>query len=86
MDAEDIDAGRAFESLPLIEPYLESGFELEPSSITSESQGASLLLVHGDPWTRVVTYTYRRDGKIVYRKLTNGQYEAKVSAPRTSLE
>lgn len=83
IDATDIDASGCFENSPLIAPFLLSGFELKPSPIFEEVKTSAQLLLYGDSWTRIVTRTYLQGGSVIYRKLTTGRYEAKVSAPRT---
>ena len=80
IDSTNIDPSGEFEESPLIKPYLTSGFELKPTEEVDDESGMQLLL-YGGSWTKVVTYTYRRGGNIIYRKLSNGKYEAKVSAP-----
>ena len=81
IDAKDIDSTGGFEESPLIEPHLESGFELKPSPIIEEPPNSTALFLYGGSWTRVVTHTYLKGGRIVYRKLPSGRYEAKVEAP-----
>ncbi len=82
IEATDIDSTGGFESSPLIKPFLASGFELRPSPIIEEPQDQALLLFYGGSWTRVVTHTYLNGGSIIYKKLSNGRYEAKVSLPQ----
>ena len=84
IDATDIDASGCFENSPLIAPLLSSGFELKPSSIIEEAKDMAQLLLHGDPWMRIVTRTYLQGGSVIYRKIATGRYEAKVSAPLTT--
>ena len=80
IDATDIDSTGGFESSPLIQPFLSSGFELKPSPIIEEPKERALLLLYGASWTRVVIHTYLNGGSITYKKLANGRYEAQVSA------
>lgn len=81
IDANDIDASGSFDKSPFMAPYLRTGFEVKPSPIIDDPAVGEQALIHGDPWTRIVTFTYRRDGTIVYKKLPSGRYEARVSAP-----
>jgi hypothetical protein len=81
IDANDISPDNTFENLPLIKPYLYSGFELRPSSIIHEPQEAAQIYIHGDSWTRVVTIVYRNGGKIVYKKLSSGIFQAECTIP-----
>lgn len=81
VDAEDIDSSRGFESSPLIQPYLESGFELKPSPIINEPREKAMLFLYGGSWTRVITRTYLDGGTITYKKLPSGRYEANVVVP-----
>lgn len=82
IDATDIDSTGGFESSPLIQPFLNSGFELRPSPVIEEPKERAMLLLYGGSWTRVVTHTYLNGGSITYKKLANGRYEAKVSTPQ----
>ena len=79
--ASDIASDNAFENFALIKPYLYTGFELRPSSIIHEPKEAVQIMVYGDSWTRVVTTVYRQGGKIIYRKLSNGDFQAECSIP-----
>lgn len=81
IEATDIDSTGGFESSPLIQPFLSSGFELRPSPIIEEPQERALLLLYGGSWTRVVTHTYLNGGSVTYKKLQNGRYEAVASVP-----
>ena len=81
IDAADIAPDNEFEISPLIKPYLHSGFELRPSSIIDEPKVAAEIYVYGESWTRVITFVYRKGGKIIYRKLSNGQFQAACSIP-----
>lgn len=79
--ASDIASDNAFENFALIKPYLYTGFELRPSSIIHEPNEAAQIMVHGDPWARVVTTVYQQGGKIIYKKLSNGDFQAECSTP-----
>ncbi|MBC3830958.1 hypothetical protein H8K33_05525 [Undibacterium amnicola] len=81
IDANDISPDNAFENFSLIKPYLHTGFELRPSSIIHEPQEAAQIYVYGDSWTRVVTTVYRNGGKIVYKKLNSGVFQAECTIP-----
>lgn len=81
IDAADIDSTGGFESSTLIKPFLYSGFELKPSPIIEEPQERALLILYGGSWTRVIIHTYLNSGSIIYKKLPNGRYEAKVAVP-----
>ena len=81
IDSADIDSTGGFESSPLIQPFLATGFELKPSPIIEQMQDQAKLLLFGGTWTRVITYTYVHGGSIIYKKLPNGRYEATASVP-----
>lgn len=81
MDASDISSSRDFENLPLIKPFLESGFELAPSPMISAPAERARLFLYGGSWTLVIVHVYQSGGKIIYKKLPSGKYEAKVSVP-----
>jgi hypothetical protein len=79
--ATDIDPTGGFENSGLVRPYLESGFELKPSPILDAPDNSAALFLYGGSWTRVIAHTYKNGGSIVYRKLPNGRYEARIVAP-----
>ncbi len=81
IEGTDIDSTGGFEESPLIKPYLFSGFELKPSPMIEEPENKAALFLYGGSWTRVVAHTYINGGSIVYKKLANDRYEAKVTAP-----
>jgi hypothetical protein len=81
LDAKDIDSSGGFESSPLISPYLSSGFELVPTPVIHEPIERGMLLFYGGSWERVIAHTYLNNGKIIYKKLPDGRYEAKVNVP-----
>ena len=81
IEASDIDPSGEFEKSPLIKPYLTSGFELKPSPVIDVPANSAALFLYGGSWDRVIAHTYINGGKIVYSKLSNGRYEAKVESP-----
>lgn len=81
IDSTDISPDGAFENFPLIKPCLYSGFELSPSTIIHAPQAAVDLYVHGDSWGKVITVVYRFGGKIIYKKLSNGRFQADCTIP-----
>lgn len=81
IDSSDISPDGSFENFPLIKPYLYSGFELRPSTIIHAPQAAVDFCIHGDSWTKVITVVYRFGGKIIYKKLSNGQFQADCTIP-----
>lgn len=81
IDSKDISSTSEFENFPLIKPFLSTGFELKPTTIIEVPEFAAEIYVHGDDWARVITVVYRNGGSIVYRKLSNGKYEATATMP-----
>lgn len=81
IEAQDIASDNAFENYEVIKPDLHSGFELPPTSIIHEPEDAAQILLLGDSWTRVIAAVYRNGGKIIYKKLTNGHFEACCTIP-----
>ena len=81
IDEPDIDPSGSFKHSPLIAPHLKTGFELKPTSMIDDDHSAMPLLLHGDSWTKIVVFTYRRGGSIIYRQLSDGRYEARTFAP-----
>lgn len=81
MDARDLDPSGSFEKSPLIAPYLDSGFQVAPSPVIEMPQNAAALFLYGGSWDRVIAHTYLNGGRIVYKKLLSGRYEAVAEAP-----
>ena len=81
LDRSDISSDGSFEESSLIGPYLYSGFEIKPNPPTSEPSIIANLCVYGDDWTQLIARTYLRGGKIVYRRVDDRQYEAKITVP-----
>jgi len=81
LEANDIEPGSGFEKSALISPFLDTGFELKPPPLIESPSDAAQLLLRGESWLRVVVFTYRRGGSIVYKRVAAGRYEATVSSP-----
>ena len=81
LDRSDISSDGSFEESSLIGPYLYSGFEIKPNPPISEPSIIANLCVYGDNWTQLIARTYLRGGKIVYRRVDDRQYEAKITVP-----
>lgn len=81
MEAKDLDPSSSFEKSPLLAPYLEYGFELKPSPVIEMPQNSAALFLYGGSWDRVIAHTYLNGGRIVYKKLASGRYEAVAEAP-----
>lgn len=81
VDATDIDASENFTLNPEIASRLDTGFELRPSPIIDSPEERAELLTLGEPWVRVIVFTYASGGSIIYRKLPNGRFEATVTIP-----
>jgi hypothetical protein len=81
IDAGDIDPTGGFARSPIIAPNLSTGFELVPSPIIEDPNHRGQLLFFGGSWERVIAYTYLHGGKIIYKKLPDGRFEAAVSMP-----
>jgi hypothetical protein len=79
IDAADIPMDARSEAFPAVAPVLSTGFEMPPSSIINEPISANEILTKVDTWGQVQVLIYKRGGKIVYRKLPDGRYEAKIT-------
>jgi hypothetical protein len=55
---------------------------MPPSSLVDDDAAASEILRHVDTWGRVIVLAARAGGRITYRKLDNGRYEAVVQSAR----
>ncbi len=82
LNAIDIDSTAAFEKNPRIEPQLSSGFELAPSlPLVDDPISRAPLLLYGGSWTRVVVSAYGHGGRIIYKRKSDGSYQADVAVP-----
>lgn len=81
IESSDIDPSGSFEKSPLIQPYLNSGFEIKPSPSIEMPTNSAALFLYGGSWVRVIAHTYKNGGSIVYVKLPSGRYKATVKAP-----
>ena len=81
LDRSDISADGSFEEFSLIKPYLDTGFEIEPTPSITEPSMIAALSVYGDDWTQIVARVYIKGGKVIYRRLENLRYEAKITVP-----
>ncbi|WP_221167007.1 hypothetical protein [Rhizobium lentis] len=57
---------------------LHTGFEMKPTSIIYSDATASEILRLADGWTAVPVRVYRAGGKILYKKLSDGRFEASI--------
>lgn len=85
IDAEDIERDKKFENIPQIKSLLSTGFELPPTSIIDDSRAVVQIWTYGEPWTIVLTDVYRKRGKIIYKRLISGKYQAECSIPPVNL-
>ncbi|MDW9365806.1 hypothetical protein GOA99_07180 [Sinorhizobium meliloti] len=58
---------------------LHTGFEMEPTSLIYFDDAASEILRLADGWTAVPVRVYRAGGKIIYKKLSDGRFEARIT-------
>jgi len=79
IDAEDVSKDPSFEQSPLIKPYLTTGFELRPSPVIHDPKVAAEIYLYGDDWTIVIATVYRNGGSIIYKKLSNGRFQATMT-------
>ncbi|MBW8301626.1 MAG: hypothetical protein K0M60_18680 [Hydrogenophaga sp.] len=78
IDASDIPMDARTEAFPGVAPNLETGFELPPSSIIHDPVMANEILAKIDTWGQIQVLVYKRGGKIFYKKLPDGRYEATI--------
>ena len=81
VDREDFAKDAEFEEASSIKPLLYKGFELPPSPLMAMPQAIADISLYGDQWTRTMTTVYLKNGRIIYKKLHNGRYEAKLQIP-----
>ncbi len=73
IDAEDISPDKSFEKFELIEPFLKTGFEINPISNIAES---AKVAVFDDGWFGIWSNVYLSNGNVIFKQLDNGKYEA----------
>jgi hypothetical protein len=62
---------------------LYSGFELPPSPvIASDPSSRAIVYSHGYPWDVTIVFVYGKGGKIIYKKSSQGSYEATIELPK----
>jgi hypothetical protein len=83
IDGVDISANRDFETDPIIQSKLTTGFELPPTPLISSPDLQALIQVYGSEWDYIFCRIYISGGKVIYRKLANGKYEATCSVDLT---
>jgi hypothetical protein len=76
IDPGDICFNQDFEASPLIQPSLETGFELPPTSLIETPQFVALISLNPNVWDSILCRIYLHGGKVIYRKKENGKYEA----------
>jgi hypothetical protein len=81
IDREDISSTNDFENFPEIQPHLETGFEIPPTCLIQTPELQALIATHGSTWDYILCRIYLSDGKVTYRKLENGRYEAICEVP-----
>lgn len=81
IDLKDISSTQEFEEYPSIKPNLTTGFELPPTSLIDTPELQALIEVHGSEWDYILCRVYLAGGKVVYKKLANGRYEATCTVP-----
>jgi hypothetical protein len=81
IDPEDISSNRGFEKEPSLQSKLTTGFELPPTSLVDSPELQALIQVHGSEWDYILCRIYLSGGKVIYKQLSNGKYEATCSIP-----
>ncbi|KNC89421.1 hypothetical protein [Trabulsiella odontotermitis] len=77
VDANEVDEGNPnFHQLPMIQPFLSSGFELKPTTVINDVSAAAQILAYGEDWTRFVYRVYSKGGKIIYTQINQNLYQA----------
>lgn len=76
IDADDVSSNAEFEKYPEIQSKLATGFELPPTTLIHSPELQALIGVHGSQWDYILCRVYIAGGKVIYRKLLSGKYEA----------
>jgi len=81
IDGTDISHDAAFEKLPSLQPQLTTGFEIPPTPLIETAELQALVQAHGSEWEYIFCRIYLAGGKVIYRQLGNGKYEATCTVP-----
>lgn len=81
IDATDISSDASFEKLPSLQSLLKTGFEIPPTPLIETAELRTLIQMHGSEWDYILCRIYLAGGKIIYRQLANGRYEATCTVP-----
>lgn len=76
IDREDISSTENFEKFATIAPDLTTGFELPPPRLIDTPELRALVNVYGSEWDHILCRIYLAGGKVIYKKLQSGKYEA----------
>ena len=81
IDVTDISHDAAFEESSSLQGKLTTGFEVPPTPLIETAELQALIKFHGSEWDYILCRIYLAGGKVVYRKLGNGKYEAFCTVP-----
>lgn len=76
---EEADVGMTDEVRQALGNRLHTGFDLPPTSLIYLDKEATEILALSRGWTQIPVLVYRADGKIIYKRLPNGRYEAQIT-------
>ena len=82
IDSEVICSNREFETSPSIQPKLQTGFELPPTSIINSPELLAQIQMHGSEWDNISCQVYLAGGNIIYKRISTGKYEATCNASK----
>lgn len=81
IDSEDISSNTDFEKYQTIQPNLTTGFELPPTSLIDSPELQALIQIHGSQWDYILCRVYLSGGNVIYKKISNGKFEAICNLP-----
>lgn len=82
IDPEDVTTNADFEESEYLKSKLNSGFELPPTSLIETPELQAEISIHGSQWDFIFTRIYLAGGKVIFRKQSNGKYQAECTIPK----
>jgi hypothetical protein len=82
IDGTDISEKKEFEQFPSVIPKLQTGFELPPTTMIHAAELLAQIRVRGSEWDNILASVYLCGGKIIYKQIGGGKYEAHCSVPK----
>ena len=82
VDSKDICSNREFETSPSIQPDLQTGFELPPTSLINSPELQAKIMEQGSEWDNILCHVYLAGGNVIYKQISPGKYEATCNSSK----